>query len=131
MSIFSRTIPSAEFRCRTAALIVAMLCLAGPAAAAELVLFQAEGCPYCEAWNREVGAIYRLTDEARRLPLRRVDLNAPRPADLAGIANIRYTPTFVVTVEGREIGRIVGYHSQEQFWGLLGEIMESLPRPAN
>jgi len=121
----------ADIRRSITVLAVATLCMAGPAAAAELVLFQAEGCPFCEAWDREIGSIYHLTDEARRLPLRRVDITARRPADLAGIKDIRYTPTFVATVEGREIGRIVGYHSQDQFWGLLGEIIEALPQAAN
>lgn len=127
----TRMVAFADIRCRIAALVVAMFCLAGPAAAAELVLFQAAGCPFCEAWDREVGSIYHLTDESRRLPLRRVDVTARRPVDLVGIKGIRYTPTFVATVDGHEIGRIVGYHSQDQFWGLLGEIIAALPQPTN
>lgn len=110
---------------------VAMVFAVAAADAAELVLFHAEGCPFCEAWEREVGGIYHLTEEARRLPLRRVDVTAPRPPDLVRIVEIRYTPTFVVTHAGGEIGRIVGYHSQDQFWGLLGEIIAALPSPAN
>lgn len=130
--IMKRATGPVRIQRRIAVLFLAMLCLAArPAAAAELVLFQAEGCPFCEAWDREIGNIYHLTDEARRLPLRRVELTDPRPADLVDIPDIRYTPTFVAIVEGREIGRIVGYHSQDQFWGLLGEIIEALPRPAN
>lgn len=128
----TRTALFADLRYRIAALVLAMLCLAPPVAKAmELVLFQAAGCPFCEAWDRDVGRIYHLTDEARRLPLRRVDVTARRPADLVGISDIRYTPTFVATANGREIGRIVGYHSQEQFWGLLGDIIAALPRPVD
>lgn len=106
-----------------------------PAAAAELVMFEAAGCPYCARWNREIARIYPKTEEGRRAPLRRVDIAAPRPADLAGIANIVYTPTFVLIENGKEIGRIVGYGGDEIFWSLLAELFAKLdratqPRPA-
>jgi len=121
---------TAGFRIWITALAVAMMFSAAPADAAELVLFHAEGCSYCEAWDRDVGRTYHLTDEARRLPLRRIEVTAPRPADLVRIKDIRYTPTFVVTVAGREVGRIVGYQSEDQFWGLLDGIIAALPGPA-
>jgi thioredoxin-related protein len=98
------------------------------AVGAELVLFENEGCPWCEAWDRDVGKIYDLTDEARILTLRRVELHDPMPADLRQIEDIQYTPTFVVVDDGKEIGRILGYIGPEQFWGLLGEIIKKLPR---
>ena len=49
--------------------------LAGPANAAELVMFYRDGCPYCAAWEREIGPIYHKTEIARRAPLRRVNLD--------------------------------------------------------
>jgi hypothetical protein len=101
---------------------------AGPAAAAELVMFESSGCPHCARWLREIGPIYPKTDEGKRAPLRRVDLAAPRPTDLAGIAKIVYTPTFVLVRDGREIGRIVGYGGDEAFWSLLGELVRRLDR---
>lgn len=99
-----------------------------PAAAAELVMFEASGCPYCARWNREIAPIYPKTEEGKRAPLRRVDIAAPRPADLAAIANIVYTPTFVLMQDGREIGRIVGYGGDEIFWSLLAELFAKLDR---
>ena len=99
-----------------------------PAAAAELIMFEAAGCPYCARWNREIAPIYPKTEEGKRAPLRRVDIAAPRPADLAGIANIVYTPTFVLLEDGREIGRIVGYRGDEVFWSLLAELFVKLER---
>jgi hypothetical protein len=97
-----------------------------PAAAAELVMFEAAGCPYCARWNREIAPIYPKTDEGKRAPLRRVDIAAPRPADLAAIAGIVYTPTFVLMDGGREIGRIVGYGGDEIFWSLLTDLVAKL-----
>lgn len=88
--------------------------------AAELVMFEAANCVWCEAWDRDIGAIYPKTDEARIAPLRRVDIDAQRPSDLSGIRAVVYTPTFVIMEDGKEIGRILGYPGEAHFWGLLG-----------
>lgn len=111
-------------------LFIVLLGLAAalPSAAAELVMFEAAGCPYCARWNREIAPIYPKTDEGKRAPLRRVDIATPRPADLAAIANVVYTPTFVLMQDGREIGRIVGYGGDEIFWSLLAELFAKLDR---
>jgi len=111
-------------------LLVVLLGLAAglPAAAAELIMFEAVGCPYCARWNREIAPIYPKTAEGKRAPLRRVDIAQPRPVDLAGIGNIVYTPTFVLVEDGKEIGRIVGYGGDEIFWSLLAELFAKLDR---
>jgi len=111
-------------------LLVLLLVLAAglPAAAAELIMFEAAGCPYCARWNREIAPIYPKTAEGKRAPLRRVDIAQPRPVDLAAIQNIVYTPTFVLVEEGKEVGRIVGYSGDEIFWSLLAELFAKLDR---
>lgn len=97
-----------------------------PAAADELVLFAQDGCPYCAAWDREVGRIYPKTDEAKLLPLRRIDIHAPRTGELAAVEGLRFTPTFIVMHCGRELRRITGYTGDDQFWGLLGMAVKSM-----
>lgn len=97
----------------------------GPVLGAELVMFERDGCVWCLRWNREIGSIYDRTEEGRRLPLRRVHVAQPPGLELA--EPVRYTPTFVVSENGREIGRITGYISQDSFWGLLGKLIP--PRP--
>ena len=92
----------------------------------QLVMFEQAGCPYCAAWNREVGGIYAKTDEGHKLPLRRVDIADPRPADLRSLNQIVATPTFVVMHCGREFDRITGYIGQDQFWGLLDTDLKTL-----
>lgn len=99
--------------------------------AAELVMFEAKGCPYCARWNAEIGKAYAKTEEGARLPLRRVDLDEPRPEDLKDIGGIRFTPTFVAIEQGREIGRIVGYLGEDQFYGMLGKIIVRLDEDRN
>jgi hypothetical protein len=114
---------------RTALAIVVVFGLAGPGAApaAELVMFESAGCAYCLRWNREIGPIYPRTAEGKRAPLRRVDLSAARPSDLAGLPPIVYTPTFVLRDDaGREVGRIVGYSGDESFWSQLTVLMRKL-----
>jgi thioredoxin-related protein len=96
------------------------------AAAAELVMFRRHGCAWCDAWERDVGAVFDKTDEAKVLSLRRVDLDAPRLDDLKGVRGVAFAPTFVVLDGDVEIGRIVGYPGEDFFWGLLGRLVERL-----
>lgn len=93
--------------------------------AAELVMFERAGCAWCARFNAEIAPIYGKTGEGRAAPLRRVDLNSPLPADLAGIDPGAFTPTFVVVQEGREIGRIRGYPGDAFFFGLLDRILSN------
>ena len=107
-------------------LLVAVL-PAGSAGAAELVYFGSSSCPVCETWDREVGEIYPKTAEAKTLPLRQHDLHDDKPADLAFIKGVIYTPTFVAVEDGREIGRIVGYMGDFFFWEQLDGLIKKLP----
>jgi len=101
--------------------------LCAPAArAGELVMFERAGCVYCLKFEHDVAPLYEKTDEGRLAPLRRVDLSAGAPADLALAAPVRFAPTFVLVDGGREIGRITGYASDEAFWGLLGTLTAKL-----
>ncbi len=107
---------------------IALFSCATSARAAELVVFHERGCPWCATWEQAIGAIYHKTDEARALPLRRVDIHGERPADLRDLKEpIQFAPTFVVVGDdGREVGRITGYPGEEFFWFLLGELRGKL-----
>lgn len=98
--------------------------------AAELIMFWKPGCPWCQAWEREVGEAYPKTDEGRTAPLRRHLITDPKPADIRFDAPLRYTPTFVLVQDGEEVGRITGYPGNANFWGLLGRLLERLPESA-
>ena len=100
-----------------------------PARAAELVMFEQAGCVWCETFDREIAPVYGKTDEGRRAPLRRVDIAAPVPQDLAFIDVEKLTPLFVLVDQGREIGRIRGYPGEDSFWGLLGALIKKLNAP--
>ena len=112
------------------AVLLALLLAAGPLPAAasevELVMFSEPACPWCERWDEEIGGIYERTEEGQRAPLRRVDMTDARPAELAAIDGITYSPTFVLVQDGQEIGRILGYPGDHFFWPLLQDLLAKL-----
>jgi thioredoxin-related protein len=101
------------------------------AQAAELVMFESKTCAWCKEWHRVIGPVYSKTTEGRLAPLRRVDIHEVRPADLAAIKPVVYTPTFVIVDAGEEIGRIEGYPGEDFFWGLLGAHLSKLSSRAS
>lgn len=111
-----------------AGLVAAGLSVAfAPAASAlELLMFERKGCAYCLKFDHDVAPIYEKTEEGQRAPLRRVDLSNGTPGDVVLAAPVRFTPTFVLVDEGREVGRIIGYASDEAFWGLLGSMQDTM-----
>ena len=98
--------------------------------AAELVMVERDGCPWCDAFDREIAPILARTPEGRRAPLRRIDLYKPVPTDIAFLQIERLTPLFILVDQGREIGRIRGYPGQEGFWTQLSMLMDRLPQSA-
>jgi hypothetical protein len=96
------------------------------AKAAELVMFERDGCPWCEAFNREIAPIYPKTDSGKAAPLRRVNIYEPIPPDLDFIQKERFTPVFVLIDNGKEVGRIRGYPGEANFWGLFDAMVERM-----
>jgi hypothetical protein len=105
---------------------LALLTSIAPGHAAELVMFDRAGCVWCARWDREIGASYPLTEEGKRAPLRRVSLDRALPDDLKLDPPVRFSPTFVLLHEGREVGRITGYIGEFAFWGLLTPMIARL-----
>ena len=94
---------------------------------AELILFELDGCPVCAVWNIEVGPIYPKSPEGKRAPLRRVEIEGPRPDDLRHIEGVKYSPTFVLLHQGYEVARVTGYTGEDFFWGLITKYVGQLP----
>ena len=99
--------------------------------AAELVMYRRAGCPWCQAWDREIGPVYGKTEIGRRLPVRLVALEGERP-HVSLVSPIIYSPTFVMVDQDREVGRIEGYPGPDFFWGLLERLAQQLsPQTSN
>lgn len=95
--------------------------------AAELIMMEQDACPWCEQWHEEIGVIYNKTKEGKIAPLRVVNIHDEWPEDLKGIRIERFTPTFVLVENGKEIDRLRGYTGDEFFWFLIGEMIKKLP----
>jgi hypothetical protein len=80
--------------------ILALLASAVPAVCAELVMYRRAGCPYCLAWDREIGPVYPKTDIGKKVPLRHVHLDRGKDHSVELKSPIRFTPTFVLFVVG-------------------------------
>ena len=89
-----------------------------------LLMITSDSCPWCEAFEEEVGDGYHLTDEGRALPLERLDYFQEMPSQVSHISPAIMTPTFIVIRDGDEVGRIVGYPGAELFWWRLSEFFE-------
>jgi hypothetical protein len=104
---------------------LALLLISSFSAMAEtrLIMVEEDGCVWCARWNEEISEIYPKTAEGRAAPLRRIDIRAPRPDDIAFERRLHFTPTFVLVVDGAEKSRIEGYPGEDFFWGLLGQML--------
>jgi hypothetical protein len=99
--------------------------------ASELVMFERDGCVWCQRWDREIGPVYDRTAEAKMLPLRRINTGSQTAGGITLASPVRYTPTFVVVDNGREVGRITGYLNDDAFWGLLAVLATKVTPPAS
>ena len=99
------------------------------ASAVELLMYRRDGCPYCAAWDREVGPGYNNSNFGKVAPVRMVDVHGARP-QVALKSPIIYTPTFVLVDEAREIGRIEGYSNNDFFYGTIARLIGQLPAAA-
>jgi hypothetical protein len=97
------------------------------AQAAELAVFNSRNCPYCVAWEREIGRSYESTEEGQKAPLRKLDVDGRLPAGFPRIREVEVTPTFVLIDQGREVGRIVGYDGKRAFWADMHKLLSKIP----
>lgn len=102
---------------------MAALMIAAPAAATELVMVEDAGCVWCARWDAEIAPAYPKTSEGRFAPLRRVDLH-DMPEDLQVTRLVRFTPTFLVVEDDRELARLEGYPGEDFFWPVLARLLK-------
>ncbi len=105
-------------------LVLAMTAFAAPAYAAELLMFRQAGCAWCAHWDRTIGPIYPKTDIGKKFTLRHVDLYGSRKDWPQLRVAVRFTPTFVLVDQGRELGRIEGFAGEHFFWAQLERLAE-------
>ncbi len=101
------------------------------AQAAELVMFEKDGCPWCLRWHQEIGPGYPHSEEGRRAPLRVVKSHDGNVAGISLKSPVTLSPTFVLVEKGREVGRLVGYPGADFFYGLLAGLLQNLDKAAS
>ena len=88
-----------------------------------LVMVTDKACPYCQAWEREVGKVYPKTKLAQEFPLIRVEIDERLTELSVDFNKVRGTPTFIFLRDNNEIGRIEGFSDTEMFWWLVDDII--------
>ncbi|MBM3609585.1 MAG: thioredoxin family protein [Alphaproteobacteria bacterium] len=97
-----------------------------PARAGELIMVERPSCVYCLRWMAEVAPSYQKSPEAAVAPLRRYDLTLGPLKGVELKRPVRYTPTFILVDNGREVDRITGYLDNATFWGLYAPMIARL-----
>ena len=93
------------------------------AAGERLIMVTSQHCPYCRAWERDVGAVFYKSPYAAKLPLTRVEIGSKIPKNILLKKPIIGTPTFLIIRNGQEIDRQRGYVDEEIFYWWLSEHM--------
>ncbi len=111
---------------RTVLVVVAFLTGSSAATAEDfkLVMFEEDGCYWCETWKSEIGPKYGETAEGKLAPVEVVDIDEGAPEDLVLVSSLVYTPTFVLFKDGYEVGKIEGYPGEDFFWWFLEQMLE-------
>ena len=92
--------------------------------AAELIMINSPICEWCDTWEDEVGVVYARTEQGRKVPLRRIDIDDMPTSALRTDRPVTFTPTFLLVDGAREVGRITGYPGESHFWYFLDEILK-------
>ena len=90
-------------------------------AGTRLIMVTSDHCAFCQAWERDIGAVYDKSPYAPAMPLTRVDMGGAMPEGVALLKPVVGTPTFLIIRDGKEIERQRGYDDADMFWWWLSE----------
>lgn len=93
----------------------------------ELLYIDKAGCPWCARFEADVLPGYPHSDIGKAAPIRRASLDEGQPRDVGLKEPVRFSPTFVLLRDGREMGRIVGYMDNGTFYGLMEKLLAETP----
>jgi thioredoxin-related protein len=94
-----------------------------PTSPYELVVFEADGCVYCQHFRTDVLPLYRESKIGRETPIRFVNVSRSDETKMGLNAAITIAPTVVLMHQGQEIDRIVGYSGPFNFMKLVAYMM--------
>ena len=88
-----------------------------------LIVFEAKNCFSCIKWQEEIGLIYNKTEIGTLAPMQKKNIHDSKSTELNLARGIVFTPTFILAKGNSEIGRIVGYIGDFQFWSELEKLI--------
>jgi hypothetical protein len=91
----------------------------------QLVVMEAEGCIYCSIFRRDVLPAFQTSERGKDMPVRFVDVNDVPKTGIELQSPIDILPTFVITKDNHEIGRIPGYMGPEDFFHSINYLLSS------
>lgn len=94
-----------------------------PASPYELVVFEADGCIYCENFRQDVLPLYKASKIGRDTPIRFVNVSRADETKMGLNGGITVAPTVVLMHQGQELDRIVGYTGPFNFMKLVAYMM--------
>lgn len=94
-----------------------------PVSPYELVVFEADGCGYCENFRQDVLPLYKASNIGRETPIRFVNVSRSDETKMGLSSGITVAPTVVLMHQGQEIDRIVGYTGPFNFMKLVAYMM--------
>ena len=107
-----------------------------PVYALEILMAHNPNCGTCQRFMDEVGTNYYNSEQAKILPL--IVINVYKQPEWfkeayqeRRIKPIRGTPTFIIWNGRKELSRLVGYRSKEDFYKRINIFIEALDKYEN
>ena len=85
----------------------------------ELIVFEADGCTYCQNFRSDILPLYSASALGREAPIRFVNVSRSDETKLGLNSAITIAPTVVLMREGQEIDRIIVYTGPANFMKLV------------
>lgn len=82
----------------------------------KLVIFTKNGCPYCEQAKEKLMKLSIPDSMIDNLPQEIIEISVDECNDVIDKYDIKVTPTFVRLVDGKEVGRVVGFEEDGMVW---------------
>lgn len=89
----------------------------------ELVVFEADGCVYCDVFRTDVLPLYKSSQIGREAPIRFVNVSRSDETKMGLNSAITIAPTVVLMHQGQEVDRIIGYTGPFNFMKLVAYMM--------
>lgn len=96
---------------------------AAPQSQYELVVFEADGCHYCQHFRADVLPLYKTSQIGRETPIRFVNVSHSDESKMGLTGPISIAPTVVLMSKGEEVDRIVGYTGPTNFMKLVAHML--------